>query len=137
MIFRSLLSHLLARPAFPSVSENVNESIGSSSGMSTPTSHDSEGEDVGTWTSELPGAVEGSGDGDAVMLDATLEANDIDSSIRLPDDPYELHVRAGKHLSEPRFKQRTEVFEKLLVFLEADVKQPTGSLLDSLRDYAF
>jgi len=52
------------------------------------------------------------------------------------DDPYELLLRGGKSLSDARFKQRMEVFESLLRFINKTEVQPPESLLDILDDTA-
>ncbi|KAF9236343.1 Muskelin N-terminus-domain-containing protein [Melanogaster broomeanus] len=52
--------------------------------------------------------------------------------LQMDEDPEEAIFRDGgtKPLSAERFRQRTEVFESLLVFVGEDAKQPKGSLLD-------
>lgn len=142
--FRSLLPHLLARPPQadlipPTISALRGEDSGSanSSESSTPSLTPSD-HDAG-WTNSLhvhnPGA-----DEDAVMLDASLSTysttpttkprsklHDVEAT---EDDPYELGLRAGRPLSQARFKQRTEVFEAFLQFVSPEAKQPDGNLLD-------
>lgn len=129
-IFRSLLSHLLAPKPEPSADSSTADPR-SNGGSATPSSASSVGTTDGKWTNELPApAPRADMDEDAVMLDAASEV--LFSEARAEDDPYELTLRGGRPLAGTRFRQRTEVFESLLKFVEAEGKQPSGSLLDML-----
>ena len=48
------------------------------------------------------------------------------------DDPYELRLRGGRTLSDERFIQRTEVFEKLLKLVNPGDEEPEARLVDVL-----
>ena len=130
-VFRSLMSHLLTPPPPPSVPAEA--TMTEAEGISEPSTPS----DDAVWTSELPD------DEDTVMVDASLEvgapkppkvvkASGTRSAGR--DDSYELQLRGGRPLAESVFQQRTQVFEKLLEFVNADAKQPSGSLLEMLND---
>ncbi|KAI5116498.1 hypothetical protein M0805_009923 [Coniferiporia weirii] len=131
-VFRSLLSHLLARPLLDSLSPKSSPAVAASRLSRSPSSSKS---GSGEWTSALP---EGE---DAIMADADVVSARLPGSNaepsrpsveRVEDDPYELELRAGKSLSRARFEQRTEVFESLLKFVEKTEVQPSESLLDVL-----
>ncbi|KAL5507481.1 hypothetical protein ACEPAH_6937 [Sanghuangporus vaninii] len=141
-IFRSLLTHLLARPPdfLPSTSSGPSTSSAIlRDRLDSPSSSNSES---GEWTSELPRRR----DEDVVMTDSSRTSvlphrqssasahSDTGEALAGEDDPYELALRGGKTLSGTRFTQRTEVFESLLRFIgrAARAKQPEGSLLDML-----
>ena len=48
------------------------------------------------------------------------------------DDPYELRLRGGRTLSDERFIQRTEVFEKLLKLVNPGDEEPEARWVDGL-----
>lgn len=50
------------------------------------------------------------------------------SVISLEPDPEETNIGIAAPVSPARFKQRTEVFEQLMVFVNADAKQPDKDL---------
>jgi hypothetical protein len=133
-IFRSLLAHLLV-PATSLIS--------STSYHSGTHKADSESEDNDAppkkrsrqstpeelWTSRL--------DEDDLMSETgpSDRAPQSDcATLSMEEDPEERAVRGGKNpLSPARFKQRTEVFESLLEFIEDEAKQPPGNLLDKME----
>lgn len=54
--------------------------------------------------------------------------------VSMEEDPEERVLRGGKDpLTAARFKQRTEVFESLLRFIDDEAKQPPGNLLDKIE----
>ncbi|CCM02310.1 uncharacterized protein FIBRA_04401 [Fibroporia radiculosa] len=125
-IFRSLLSHLLAstKPMAPSSTSQRHAGILSSDhdlASSAKTGRDmladalqSEDEEMEDRTGETQGG---------------LESQPV---IRLEEDPAET-LSVGVPPSAERFKQRTEVFEKLMVFVKEDAKQPDRNLLDLIN----
>lgn len=142
--FRSLLSHLFAQPSMSPVSQTSASSIlnpehripATASKTSASSSFSSgSGSGSGGWTSELPT------DEDTIMTDAGAEnsrsSRNTQSRPRMSrapveDDPYELELRGGEPLSGDLFRQRTEIFESLLKYIDRDGTQPPGSLLDMI-----
>jgi hypothetical protein len=143
-IFRSLLAHLLA-PATPLViddpsvtSRDVIEPHEPPKKRSRPNTPDE------AWTDVIDG------DDDGELSPVNPSAGYAPSSplppfntlvgtqkrnrsiLQMDEDAEEATFRDGgtKPLSAERFRQRTEVFEGLLVFVGEDAKQPEGSLLD-------
>ncbi|KIK91363.1 hypothetical protein PAXRUDRAFT_830906 [Paxillus rubicundulus Ve08.2h10] len=142
-IFRSLLAHLLA-PATPLViedpslmSRDVVERHEPPKKRSRPNTPDE------AWTNVIDG------DGDLspinrspgyapssplppfnTLIGTTQKRNR--NILQMDEEAEEATFRDGstKPLSAERFRQRTEVFEGLLVFVGEDAKQPEGSLLD-------
>ncbi|KAH9920145.1 Muskelin N-terminus-domain-containing protein [Fomitopsis serialis] len=112
--FRSLLSHLLSLPpgGTPPTARTAEASATpASSSTSTPLPRQDEEMTDSTRTEESQSAKQV-----AVMYDEdSQEATD------------------GSRPSPARFKQRTEVFERLLVFVNADAKQPDKSLLELIN----
>lgn len=106
-LFRSLLTHLLSPSSGPSVK--------------TPTS-DPEHEDSPPKKRSRPITPDTPGDAEDPPP-RTLNAN----SLRESADPLE---EGGKVPSGDRFKDRNDLFEKLLEYISQDEKQPSGSLLD-------
>ena len=51
------------------------------------------------------------------------------SVIRFDEDPVE---KGGNPPSPERYRQRTQIFERLLAFVNDDAKQPDENLLDML-----
>ncbi|KAL5523551.1 hypothetical protein ACEPAG_7724 [Sanghuangporus baumii] len=141
-IFRSLLTHLLARPPVPLSSTSSGPSASSAVLRDRLDSPASSNSGSGEWTSELPGRR----DEDVVMTDGSRTSvtpqqrssasahSHTGETLAGEDDPYELSLRGGKPLNGARFAQRTEVFESLLRFIgrAGRAKQPEGSLLDML-----
>lgn len=128
-VFRSLLSHLLAGPPITPLAPTDMPIIEPPRNIDSPTSTDS---GSGEWTNTFHR------DEDAEMDDLHAGSSFSETTIGMShlgnDDPYELLLRGGKRLSDERFKQRTEVFESLLKFIDKAEVQPSESLLDVLDD---
>ncbi|KAI0685090.1 Muskelin N-terminus-domain-containing protein [Cerioporus squamosus] len=117
-VFRSLLSaHLLAAPARPTPPTRAATPVSSGGGRSGSGSPESGRADSppprkrSRPTSPMPG---GSGSG---------------SVLRFEEDPIEA---GGNPPSPERYRQRTQMFERLLAFVNDDAKQPDENLLDML-----
>jgi hypothetical protein len=123
--FRTLLSHLLARPpAAPSHSR-------SQSFNSTQRKRTRADSPVELWTSKL--------DEDEIMAEFTSPMENRSpvlsvsaQSLRAEEDPEEAKSRNDerKATSGEWFEQRTEVFEVLLEYIADKDKQPSEDLLD-------
>ncbi|OCH88092.1 hypothetical protein OBBRIDRAFT_780673 [Obba rivulosa] len=121
--FRALLSHLLSRPASPSmVPENPADAR---QPLHNGTRNETRGERV---TSPMDLA-----DEDAEMPDAdvTIGPTTIPRGllITLEQDPDERNHTESPP-SPARYRQRMQVFERLLVFINQDAKQPDNDLLN-------
>lgn len=117
-VFRALLSaHLLSAPPRPALS--------SGSGTSTPTTT----RRSGSPTAALSGR-EDSPPPRKRSRPSSPSPDTAESVIRLDADPAE--VEGGNPPSPERYRQRTMMFEKLLVFMNQDAKQPDMNLMDML-----
>ncbi|KZT71745.1 hypothetical protein DAEQUDRAFT_776737 [Daedalea quercina L-15889] len=113
--FRNLLAHLLSlppdgTPAIISTDQEKDAPMRSPNG--TPIPRQDEG-----------------------MADTTRVEQPVPSRVAVTyaEDPLEEAKYGGSHPSPARFKQRTQVFERLLVFVNADAKQPNRSLVDVIN----
>ena len=113
--FRSLLSHLLSLPA---------------TGTSSTTAPDAS-EDRDTPMRSLAGTPPPQ---DEDIFDATTRGKQsVETVVTYEEDPAEAAMKDGSRPAPARFRQRTQVFERLLTFVNADAKQPEKSLLDLIN----
>ncbi|KAI0084905.1 Muskelin N-terminus-domain-containing protein [Irpex rosettiformis] len=115
-VFRALLSHLLAPPK--SKKRTRDESV----------AEPLEPEDDPMTTSSSPVRR-------AVTLPVSSASDDSShgSILALTQDPIERAVNGGNVVSDTRFKQRTEVFERLMAYVNEDVKQPDKDLMHMIN----
>ncbi|KZT10880.1 uncharacterized protein LAESUDRAFT_643350 [Laetiporus sulphureus 93-53] len=120
-LFRSLLAHLLTAPP------QLEPSNGTKASGAEP-------------ESDVPSEPLPEQEEDEEMEDATGHEEDVGGKsksagpiIRLDKDPMEKASDGRSPPSAVRFKQRTEVFEKLLIFVNEDAKQPDANLLDMVH----
>ncbi|KAI6037579.1 Muskelin N-terminus-domain-containing protein [Pisolithus marmoratus] len=139
-MFRSLLPHLLAVAPLGSPTPTSSGSISThrdQGNVGVPpkkrTRSQSPEDEESVWTNvidaedggRIGGEVEGYG------IEPSSGAQKRSHAVLLLDeDPLEASSSGTKPLSADRFRQRTEVFEGLLEFVEVVAKQPEGSLLD-------
>ncbi|KAJ8518601.1 hypothetical protein ONZ45_g4355 [Pleurotus djamor] len=128
-VFRLLLTHLLSPPTLPVASPSMlasseGDAEGEGDNGLPPRKRTRSTSPEGTWTNRL--------DDDEMDGQGTPRTNAITSqSLQANEDPLEPSLRGeADGLTENRFRQRTEVFEALLKFVDAQAKQPDGSLLD-------
>lgn len=129
--FQSLLAHLLVpQSESPPLPIQPVSPVPSAAWPETPAS-----EAGAHWTSEFP-----TGE-DSQMSEAEQSADDDDDDGQLTNPVYERDDmtsswklidadRNGESISITRFKQRTEVFEKVIGFISPDAVQPPGNMLD-------
>ncbi|TFY55491.1 hypothetical protein EVJ58_g8218 [Rhodofomes roseus] len=118
-VFRVLLSHLLSLPP------------GGTS--STPSTSEAKDEDKDTpmrspESTPLPSQDEEMTDSAQAETQTTKRV-----PVTYDQDPLEETIQSGSQPTPARFKQRTEVYERLLVFVNADAKQPDRSLVDLIN----
>lgn len=135
--FRALLAHLFSTP--------MATNGGSAESASTPNEVDEEFSEEPpkkrsrpntpdeTWTSRLDDDDDDELSDASASVTTTLSGQKRRHAVLLMDEDLEeiaLRDPSTKPLSAERFRQRTEVFESLLLFIGEDGKQPMGSLLD-------
>lgn len=115
--FRNLLSHLLSMPPGGSSSMTPAEDLGED--RDTPMRSS-----AGT---PLPYQ-------DEEIAEATKAGQQsTETAVTYEEDLVEAAMNVGCRPSPTRFRQRTQVFERLLTFVDADAKQPDKSLLDLIN----
>lgn len=135
-MFRSLLAHLLSPSALISVGDpsisarDVAEREEPPKKRSRPDTPDE------VWTNVIDGedddAQHPSHPSAESVSRSSTPAKRNRTVLQMEEDPEETKLReeGRKPVSAERFSQRTEMFESLLAFVGAEVKQPKGSLLD-------
>ncbi|KAF7428082.1 hypothetical protein PC9H_007301 [Pleurotus ostreatus] len=137
-VFRSLLTHLLSPsipPSFP---------------VSTSTAQPSaaiiyDGDDEGSPSIELSRSTTPEGTWTDCLVEDDLEDSKMEETptevirsitaeiMQAVEDPMEKSIRGEEEeLSGPKFRQRTEVFEVLLSYIDPQAKQPDGYLPDMM-----
>ena len=114
--FRALLSHLLAPPASKKRSREE----------STAESNESEDDPMTASSSPIRRGVPLPGSGAA---DDSCRS----SLATVVQDPVERALNGGKAVSETCFVQRTEVFERLMAYVNEDMKQPDKDLMHMIN----
>jgi len=130
-VFRSLLTHLLALPPKlpPSQSTSATPS-GSTRRSGFGTARDAEKSLSESIVLDEDEDMKDSPD-NKTCVETTAAA--VESQIRPEEDPQEVAPRVSAAPSAARFKKRTQVFEKLLTFVNEDAKQPDKNLLDLIN----
>jgi muskelin len=131
--FRSLLTHLLTpgSKTGPSILNGGSRRAGHNH-QEGPRKRSRSEE---TWTSKLDDEEDATTDDHSFQsrYEENLVADLISNII---EDPMEEDLRAGSESPAPpseRFKQRTEVFESLLEFVDEQSKEPEGNLIDRVN----
>lgn len=123
-VFRSLLAHLLTPSALIS---DPSEPPKKRSRPNTPDE---------VWTNVIDGEDDDGQHGSHTPPESIPRASTPGKRnravLQMDEDAVETRMReeGKKAVSAERFSQRTEMFERLLVFVGEEVKQPQGSLLD-------
>ncbi|KIY73013.1 hypothetical protein CYLTODRAFT_342854 [Cylindrobasidium torrendii FP15055 ss-10] len=112
-VFRSLLTHLMT----PSLPISEPETPPSDRDLS-PRKKSRPNTPEDAWTSEIECA-----------LTPRLTTNKLDMLDALPD-PLERRENADAEMDAERFRQRTQLFEAILEYVDADAKQPDKDLVD-------
>lgn len=129
--FRSLLSHLLALPSRSKPTSAGNDAMSHSEPPSTLSEQPPRKRSRPLSLSDKNAASSTVVDRDDTMTTESDSSNVIPRSVvRLEEDPTENDLHSGTTLSGERYKQRTEVFERLLQFVNEEAKQPQKDLLD-------
>lgn len=130
-VFRSLLTHLLALP--PKLPPT--QSTSATPSGSTRRSEFDAARDAEKRLSQSIGLHEDEEMKDSTDNRACVEttAAAVESQIRPEEEPQEVAAPVSADPSTARFKQRTQVFEKLLTFVNEDAKQPDKNLLDLIN----
>ncbi|KAI0744125.1 Muskelin N-terminus-domain-containing protein [Daedaleopsis nitida] len=128
-IFRSLLSaHLLAAPARSSVSAASSSRPASSLGFGAG----GPGTGPSSPSASAPGATAGASSSRASGVGSGPDVGS--AALRFDEDPLEAAANAAGASAPPpspeRYRQRTQMFERLLGFVNAEAKQPDESLME-------
>lgn len=114
--FRNLLSHLLSLPPG-----------GNPSTAATDLGEDKDTPMRSSASTPLPRQDE------EIVNAAAVGQQSPETAVTYEEDPAEAAMGVDPRPSPARFRQRTQVFERLLTFVNADAKQPEKNLLDLIN----
>lgn len=118
--FRNLLSHLLSLPPGGTSSTT-------SAAVASDADEDKDTPMRSSASTPLPPQDE------EIIDTATAGQQSLETAVTYEEDPVEEAMGIDSRPSPARFRQRTQVFERLLTFVNAGAKQPEKNLLDSIN----
>ena len=128
-VFRALLSaHLLAAPARPALSPAPGSGSRASTPSSVPVVQADRADSPPPRKRSRPSSP---------ALGVAEDALALGSIVHFDTDPVEVGEGGGSAPSPERYRQRTQMFERLLVFVDEGAKQPDANLVDMLSTDGF